>query len=277
MNTVDLTYATLIKTILEEGDEIRTRNSNVRRIIGEKVVFNHAPLISVRKTAWKNALREWEWFMSGQSDIRSLHPSVHSWWLPWADENQVVKNNYSEQFRCFVGGIHNHETDSIEMITLDQIEALIDGIKNHPSSRRNVITTWNTAEMFHTQTPITNCHGTVIQAFVDPQNRLHLTTYQRSVDVICGLPHNWIQYWAFLLWLAERGGREVGSLIWIGGDVHVYEAHEILAKKIVMEAANVMKTPSLIYDPTSDDFKAEDFKLDCDYSPIITDKAEMIV
>src|SRR5690606_26897284 len=126
----------------------------------------------------------------GSEDIKDLHPSVRPWWEPWANIEGQVLFNYSDQFRAFAG------TDGR---VVDQIEYLIDGIKNHPYSRRNVITTWNAADMTNPACPITNCHSTVTQAFVNPDNSLHLVTYQRSVDVICGLPHNWIQYWSFLL------------------------------------------------------------------------------
>jgi thymidylate synthase len=265
---IDWAYVSIIEDCLRNGELIRTRNANAYRVIASTWRFETTPLVSARKTAWKNALREWEWFMSGSSNIKDLHPAVHSWWQPWANGAGVVWNNYSSEFRAFCG----------VQSCVDQIELLIEGIKEHPYSRRNVITTWNTADMHDRNTPITNCHGTVIQAFVDLANKLHLVTYQRSVDVICGLPHNWVQYWAFLMWLAHRGNRQVGSLTWIGGDVHVYEAHQDLAKRVVKAAGEVKEpTPQLIYQPTSDDFKADDFTLSMPYEPVLIEKAEMFV
>lgn len=265
---IDKVYQNLIHHVIYKGQRIATRNSDVWRTFATPVKIARTPLISLRKTAWKNALREWEWFMSGSHNINDLHPSVHSWWKPWADKNGYVYYNYSQQFRrwCYGPGL------------FDQIEYLIEGIRDHPHSRRNVITTWNTGEMADPECPITNCHGTVIQAFVNPDDSLHLVTYQRSVDVICGLPHNWIQYWAFLLWLAYRSKRKVGELLWIGGDVHVYEKHYELATKIrTAELPNPYAVPALIYLPTSEEFKADDFSLDSEYKPLILDRAEMIV
>jgi thymidylate synthase len=193
--------------------------------------------------------------------------------------------NYSVQFRGFA----DMDDDGYYGNTFDQIAYLVKGIKDHPYSRRNVITTWNTAEMADPECPITNCHGTVIQVFVDKKNKLHLVTYQRSVDVIVGMPHNIFQYWAFLMWLAHRGGREVGTLTWIGGDIHIYDTHKDLARRIV-DLNNTWKlgrlthvfsttidTLNLIYKPTSEEFLAEDFSLDGVYNPCIMDKAEMVV
>jgi thymidylate synthase len=268
--TIDDTYLDLLDEVAKHGDALVTRNDRVRRIIARQFSFDSTPLISVRKTAWKNALREWEWFMSGSCQLSNLHPAVREWWMPWANHEGNVRFNYSEQFRYF--GEADRKRDGY----FDQIEYLIEGIKNHPFSRRNVITTWNTQEMTHPDCSITNCHGTVIQAFVHPDKRLDLATYQRSVDVICGLPHNWVQYWAFLLWLAHRTGWQVGSLVWIGGDIHVYDAHKALVEKM-LAAEDRPETPQLVYTPTSKDFKADDFTLNREYQPVLTDRAEMVV
>jgi thymidylate synthase len=274
---VDEKYKNLIRHIVHTGEVVTTRNSLVRRTIGCARTFSSTPLVCVRKTAWKSALREWEWFMSGSNNINDLHESVQEWWRPWADKNGEVENNYSDQFRKFYGCERNRFVEHRnQAIAVDQILALIDGITNHPFSRRNVITTWNTAEMVHPSTPITNCHGTIIQCFVSPQtNKLDLLMYQRSVDVICGLPHNWIQYWAFLLWLARVTERQVGSFQWIGGDVHIYDEHKDIVAEILRDEAQ--ECPQLVYTPTSEDFKADDFTLDREYQPKVLTKAKMIV
>ena len=268
-NVIDLMYAGLLSQLKDTGERITTRNSNVRRKIGTTIVCPKTPLISLRRTAWKNALREMEWFLSGSSDINTLHPAVRSWWEPWADKNTgVVGYNYGHQFRQFCGW----------GAVVDQIALLLKGLRNHPYSRRNVITTWNTADMNNPFTPITNCHGTVIQCFVTADNRLDMITYQRSVDVVCGLPHNLIQYWAFLMWLAYHSGRTPGQLGWIGGDVHLYEEHIPLADEIIEEARKErITTPNLVYSPASEEFRADDFGLDGEYLPRIMTRAEMIV
>lgn len=263
---VDNEYTSIICKSLN-GEEVNTRNSVCYRTTVHKSIFTETPLISVRKTAWKTALREWEWFMAGDSNIADLHESVHPWWKPWIDAGGFVKNNYSEQFRDFRG----------REGSVDQIALLIDGIKNHPYSRRNVITTWNTADMASSRTPITNCHGTIIQAFISSGNELEIVTYQRSVDVICGLPHNWLQYWAFLLWLSHKTGMTPHKLVWIGGDVHVYKEHLDLANKLRESSDLCCRTPVLLYNPTSEDFKADDFVLSIKYDPIVLDTATMVV
>lgn len=127
------------------------------------------------------------------------------------------------------------------------------------------------------RTPITNCHGSLIQAFVDTENKLHMTMYQRSSDMVLGLPHNWIQYWAMMMWLCHNSGRKMGTFTWLGGDCHVYECHFDAVDEICKTDVGSVKTPQLIYNPTSSSFKASDFSLDNEYKPIIKKSLPMVV
>ena len=263
---IDMHYINLIDDILDHVQRIQTRNSLVRRVFSRSLTFTSTPLVSVRKTSWRLALREWQWFLSGSNNINDLHESVRHWWSPWANDFGTIWCNYGQQFR--------HQSDGT-YDGFDQIAYFLDGIKNHPYSRRNVIGTWLTADMADPCTPITNCHSSIVQAFVNPDNTLHLKTYQRSADVIVGLPCNWIQSWAFLLWLCHRTGRVPGSLIWDGGDLHVYDEHDALAREIVAAAPRTGWSPPLLtYTPTSEEFLAEDFALDGEYRLVDRDEGE---
>ena len=261
-------FQELLQEILDEGREINTRNSLTLRKINLMKTFTKTPLIAIRRTAWKSALREFEWFMSGSNDIKDLHEKVRHWWEPWVDDSGRIKNNYSKQFRNFSG----------EFNDVNQVAYLQEAIKNHPNSRRSVITTWNTADMISPETPITNCHGTTIQCFVEPRdNTLHLTMYQRSSDMVLGLPHNLIQYWAFMQYLAHHGGRGIGSFTWIGGDCHIYDNHVDMAKRMINESIEPLEEIELVYNPTSEEFLADDFTLSAKYDPIIKESLEMTV
>lgn len=264
--SADVALARLIEACLFRGEHVATRNSTCWRAFGLTATFSRSPLVGVRRTAWKTALREMEWFCSGSSQIADAHPSVRPWWEPWADPAGRVANNYAEQLRSYGEGF-------------DQLEFLARGIIDHPFSRRNVITTWNTEEMASDETRITNCHGTVLQALVNPDGTLHLLTYQRSADVVCGVPHNWIQYWALLLWLARVTDKAAGSLTWMGGDVHVYDCHEPVAVRMLKALPQTPRPPELRYLPRGEvgSFAAEDFALAGPYAPALDEKVVMVV
>jgi thymidylate synthase len=275
VSSVDRKYADLIAAVRRDGKRVNPRNGErIRLHEPDKIRFRSTPLVSVRKTSWRSAIREMEWFMSGSSDVADLHPSVRKWWEPWAGADGRVLNNYSRQFRRYnspaaVGG------------GFDQVAAFIDGIRRKPHSSRHRMTTWHPEEMYDPETRITNCHGTKIQAYV-VGGVLDLSMDQGSCDLVCGVPHNWIQYWAFLLWLCHRTGNRPGEFVWDGGDVHLYAAHLDVADRIVrrVELAGddaLPKTPELVYTPTSDEFLASDFALSGPYTPLITEAVEMVV
>ena len=269
-NEVDVSFQELLQGIVKFGKIIETRNSKVKRLTNYVVDFHRTPLVSLRKTAWKNALREMEWFLSGSEWIEDLHPAVRHWWEPWGP---MVYNNYSRQFRHFDGTI-----DGKESATADQIAYVINSLKNHPYSRRAVMTTWHAYDMMQNYTPITNCHGTVIQLFGNTDGTTDMTMYQRSVDVMLGLQHNWIQYWALLMYLCARSGRKVGKFTWIGGDCHIYDAHKEVAVELSeAELPSYEKELKLLYTPSDESFKADDFSLQGDYKPLGTKKLELIV
>lgn len=263
---VDKEYKSLIQKVLLFGNTIKSRNGTTKQLRNYMIDFHETPLVSARKTAWKSALREMEWFLSGSNNINDLHPSVQKWWEPWSDEDGFIQNNYGKQLRRFGGSGFKK---------VDQVKYLIENIKQNPESRRHVITTWNTTDMISPVTPITNCHGSLIIAQV-VDNRLHLTMHQRSADLMLGVPHNWIQYWAFLMYLAHQTGLEVGIFTWIGSNIHIYENHLDTARKVVYNEEGSSKV-ELIYEPTSDEFKASDFSLEGKYKPVLKESLEMNV
>lgn len=266
-NIIDHQFLELIRQIYVNGSEITTRNSKVKRLTGLTLKVDRTPLISIRRTAWKNSLREWEWFMSGSNNIYDLHEKVRPWWQPWCNVLGNILFNYSKQFREFHG-------DSRKV---DQIEYVIDSIKNHPNSRRAVISTWNTADMTNKFNVLTNCHNSLTQFFVEPDNSLHMNTYQRSCDVVLGFPHNLTQQWAFLIWVAHLTNKSVGSIMWTIGDAHIYEEHYDMVEEIFKTDINYVDTPNLVYNPTSTEFKASDFSLDKEYKPLIKKSIKMVI
>jgi thymidylate synthase len=176
------------------------------------VTFDRTPLITLRKTAWKKAIREMEWFLSDDSTCPA---ELRDWWEGQLSPEWEYVGGYSDQLRSF-------------QFTFDQIEALVDGLRTHPFSRRHVITTWNPAVMYSIQelnenpkTP-TTCHTTIAQFFCSTSGGVSMHSYQRSADMLLGVPHNWIQSWALLLWVAAQVEGYADKMLWTFGDAHVY-------------------------------------------------------
>lgn len=275
MNKIDKRYCQLIKDIYIHGDTLAGRNGTTKRLFAPQPIrFQTTPLVTVRKTAWKKALREMEWFLSGDATCPT---ELLDWWITQLNPDGQYIEGYSHQFRSFNG-------------TFDQISALIDGIKTHPYSRRHVITTWNPEfmgeicdinENRNTPTP---CHTSFAQFSVSSDSVLSMLTVQRSADMLLGVPHNWIQSWAFLLWLCAQTGYVAGELTWVFGDAHIYcePSHLEVADKMwyLLENTrpNLINLPRLVYNGKPGDyFKAGDFEIVGEIpDPIITTRPALV-
>lgn len=252
----NLIYQKLLKNVLRHGQKVTTRNHETySNIFLDTVTFYSFPLVTVRKTAWKKALLEMEWFLSGNDKCPD---ELLDWWeLQLSYDNRLI-DGYPDQFRNYNYG-HSF---------FDQVQFIKDSLKTNPNSRRLLMTSWNPGEMMNitssnnnSNTP-TSCHGIVIQFFVR-DGKLHMSHYQRSADMLLGVPHNWAQYWAMLLYFSYHAGLDAGSMRWIFGDAHIYnEASHIETANAIIDAdVEYSVEPVLTYTPTTKDFKASDFSL----------------
>lgn len=282
-NIIDLLYGSMLADLMNDGAEIDTRNSNVRRVIAgfsrRLDVGVDSPLITLRHVAWKTALREYEWFLSGNTNINSAHPSLAKWWEGQLLSDGTYPYGYSENWRAY----------SAPEQPIDQLEILLEGLRDHPNSRRHVVTLWNPAQLrvipLNPKMP-TTCHGTLIQCFVEDNKYLHLAHYQRSADIMLGLPHNFVQYAALVQYLAYHAGYLPGVLDYKIGDLHLYQAHESMAKNMIYYHSQFKQSisPKLIYTYSGkvDDkgipiFLADDFTLDGKYNAVFKDTLPLII
>ena len=255
----DSLYQEALEKILNEGQVILTRNAWCRTHVElDQIIFSSTPLVTLRKTAWKMAIQEMEWFMSGDPQCP---PHLLPWWKHQLNKEGCYLSGYSEQFRYATGDfVHD----------FDQIRFILDGLRFHANSRRLLMTAWNPFDMANItkkndnqETPAT-CHSTLIQ-FSVMNEKLYMTCYQRSADMLLGVPHNWIQSWALLLWFAHHAKLSAGTMRWLFGNAHVYchETHQTTAESLLKlhVNSNEENTFTLRYQPKNDNevFLAKDF------------------
>jgi thymidylate synthase len=233
--SADLTYAFLLQDILRFNNIVETRNHSCYcNPFLDNVTFESLPLITVRKTAWKLALIEMEWFMSGQPECPK---KLAKWWAGQLNPEGKYLAGYPQQLRSATALLG---VTKGRYVHFDQIKYILDGIKEHPHSRRLRMTTWNTGEMANitkiNENPNSpsSCHGSFVQFFV-VDGALHIKHLQASIDSLLGLPHNFVQYWALLTYFTFHANLKVGSLTWVFGDAHIYneESHIEAAEDII--------------------------------------------
>lgn len=237
------------RLLAEELLNAPTVERNGRRfasIPGDVILFTQTPLVSLRRTAWKNALREFEWLCYGNGCVGNLHPAVRHWWARWADH-----------YSC-VDGVGLKPGDAGRFSR---------GVAENPESRRNVLATWSLPSG-------TAPRNDFVAVATADGGALDLFVFQRTCDLTRGAPHNWVQYWALLLWTANGAGLRPRALRWVTGDVHLYEQHRDLVTRAAVGV--VGPVPQLIYTPTGPDFRASDFTLDGPYAPVVRENAEYV-
>ena len=247
-------YLDLLDRILTEGvkKEDRTGTGTIS-VFGNQMRFNLEdgfPLLTTKKLHLKSIIYELLWFLRGDTNIKYLKDHGVSIWDEWADENGELGPVYGHQWRSWPdenGG------------TIDQIQNVVNQIKNNPDSRRMIVSAWNVAEVERMALP--PCH-TMFQFYV-ANGRLSLQLYQRSADTFLGVPFNIASYALLLQMMAQVTGLKAGDFIHTTGDTHLYLNHFEQAKLQLTRSPRPL--PRMIINPDVKDifdFKYEDFQLE---------------
>ena len=247
-------YLDLLDRILTEGvkKEDRTGTGTIS-VFGNQMRFNLEdgfPLLTTKKLRLKSIIYELLWFLRGDTNIKYLKDHGVSIWDEWADENGELGPVYGHQWRSWPdenGG------------TIDQIQNVVNQIKNNPDSRRMIVSAWNVAEVERMALP--PCH-TMFQFYV-ANGRLSLQLYQRSADTFLGVPFNIASYALLLQMMAQVTGLKAGDFIHTTGDTHLYLNHLEQAKLQLTRSPRPL--PRMIINPDVKDifdFKYEDFQLE---------------
>ena len=261
-------YLDLLDRILTEGHKKTDRTgTGTLSVFGNQMRFNLEdgfPLLTTKKLHLKSIIYELLWFLRGDTNVRWLQEHGVRIWNEWADENGELGPVYGHQWRSwpdYNGG------------TIDQIQNVIDLIKNHPDSRRMMVSAWNPAEVEQMALPPCHC---LFQFYV-ADDRLSLQLYQRSADTFLGVPFNIASYALLLQMMAQVTGLKSGEFVHTTGDTHLYLNHLEQARLQLTRTPRPLPTMKINPDVKNIfDFKYEDFELE-GYNPYDHIKAEVSV
>ena len=283
-------YIDLINRILSNGVEHNDRTGvGTYRIFGDLQRFNLQdgfPLLTTKKMAKKTMWVELIGFIRGitnnmwytdhgcniwtanQRDFANKYNIKHPE-SPWPDEE--MGPIYGAQWRNFDGkySINSNNKDGEDIINgvgnnrkylnchgvggFDQLKWLVNEIKTNPNSRRMIVSAWNPNQFGIMCLP--PCH--IMWQVTVSNGKLNLMIYQRSCDHGLGNPFNWASYATLVHILAHCTDLEVGELVWVGCDVHIYKDH-IEALKI-QAARTPRKLPTFKINTDIRDFEKIDW------------------
>ena len=247
-------YLKLLDRILNEGATKTDRTgTGTMSVFGNQMRFDMAdgfPLLTTKKLHLKSIIYELLWFLRGDTNVHYLQEHGVRIWNEWADENGELGPVYGHQWRSwpdYNGG------------TIDQIQNVVDMIKNHPDSRRMMVTAWNPAEVEQMALPPCHC---LFQFYV-ADGRLSLQLYQRSADTFLGVPFNIASYALLLQMMAQVTGLQPGEFIHTTGDTHIYLNHLDQARLQLTRTPRPLPTMKINPDVKNlFDFHYEDFQLE---------------
>jgi thymidylate synthase len=206
--------------VASEGDVRQSRVGPVRSIFGLGMgvdLRQGFPLVTTRNVNYAPVLGELAAFLRGAVLLSEFKRFGCHYWdencRAWDKDGKRVGRIYGAQWRQWL-------TPDNEVI--DQLDELVQGLRDDPMGRRHVLTAWNPGEMGQMCLP--PCH-ILAQWYVNGDDSLDCLVYMRSVDLCLGFPSDMVLYGALHALVAKSVGRTARAIHWRFGDGHIYENH----------------------------------------------------
>lgn len=173
------------------------------------------PAVTTKKLNWKTVVTELLWILRGSHSTAYLRHHGVNLWDPWATETGYVGRVYGPQLRSF--GAQGRMND------VDQLKHVIEGLREAPTSRRHVVSYWDSYDLAHAFVALPPCP--VMWQVQANGALLNMHVYQRSADWFLGVPFDIAQYALLTHLLAGFSGLQPGRLVFSYGDAHIYTNH----------------------------------------------------
>ncbi len=264
-------YLQLLQDILDNGIVKSDRTgTGTLSVFGRQ--YRHRlkdgfPLLTTKKLHLKSIINELIWFLSGDTNIAWLQENGVSIWNEWATEEGDLGPVYGAQWTAW---------PSNDGASINQIDYVLDCLKNRPDSRRILFHAWNVGYLpDETISPQENvkagrmalppCH--LLYQFYVADGELSSQLLIRSSDTFLGLPYNTASLAVLTMMLAQQADLSPGEIIICTGDAHIYRNHieqvrtQLKREPKLLPQLRILRRPESIYD-----YRFEDFEL-IDYEP----------
>jgi len=277
-------YLNLLNEILTTGSDRQDRTGiGTKSLFGKSLRFslenNTLPLLTTKKMYTKGIIEELLFFIRGETNSKKLEEKNVNIWKGNTSKEFLSKRGldypegemgkmYGYQWRKF------GEDESSKGV--DQLKNALDLIKNDPFSRRIVVSAFNPKQA-HLGV-LEPCHM-FFQFYVN-NGELSCQYTCRSTDMFLGNFFNITSYSILTHLFAKAANLKAKELIFVGGDVHIYNNHINQVKEQLSRTPynfptiNINKSISSIED--MENLSYEDFEvLNYKFHPAI--KAEMAI
>ena len=254
MSMADRIFVDMCKDILEngtstEGEKVRpvwpdgTPAYTIKKfgVVNRYDLRKEFPLLTLRRTALKSATDEMLWIWQQKSNnINDLHSHI---WDEWADETGSIGKAYGYQL-----GVKHQYKEGM----MDQVDRVI----YNPFSRR-IMTNIYVHQDLHEMNLYPCAYSMTFNVTQRPgEDKLTLNAIlnQRSQDVLAANNWNVVQYSVLVHMLAQVCDMNVGELVHVIADAHIYDRHIPIIKELIIRPQ--YDAPKFTLNPDIKDFYA---------------------
>ena len=245
--------------VLDEGQSVRPKwvdgtPAHTLRVFGMVNTYDLSvefPAITLRRLAFKNCIDEILWIWQKKSNnVNDLKSKI---WDAWADESGTIGKAYGYQ----LGIKHKYPEGEF-----DQVDRVLFDLRENPNSRRIIANMYNHQDL-HAMNLYPCAYSLTFSVI---EGRLNAILNQRSQDFLTANNWNVCQYSILLHMFAAASALDVGTLVHVIADAHIYDRHIPIVKELMQKEprpAPVLRiNPDKrdFYDFTPDDFTLEDYK-----------------
>ncbi|GHD35373.1 thymidylate synthase [Parahalioglobus pacificus] len=259
-------YLDLLQDVLDNGIEKGDRTgTGTRSVFARQYRHDLAdgfPLLTTKRLHFKSIANELIWFLNGDTNTRWLKENGVSIWDEWATEEGDLGPIYGAQWTAWP----TRDGD-----TINQIDYVVNCLKNNPDSRRILFHGWNVEYLpDESISPQENvkagrmalppCH--LLYQFYVANGRLSAQLMIRSSDTFLGLPYNTASLALLVHMLAQQCGLKPGEIVISTGDTHIYSNHMAQVREQLSRVPRQLPTLEILRRPDSIyDYRLEDFEI----------------
>lgn len=294
------TYHDALRWIMEQKKIRMDRTgTGTKSRMGVHMRFDLAegfPLLTTKYVPFRVILIELLWFISGSTNIKFLVDNDVHIWNEWPYKNYLVQHGkpvpptdsaeWKSGLKGFIdrikadddfaakwgelGPVYGHQWrhwPDGKGGEIDQLRLSINLLKTNRESRRNIVNSWNVADIEEMAVAgLPPCH-LMYQFYVEPgedgeADKLSCHLTQRSADMFLGVPFNIASYALLTMMMAQVTGMELGELVMELVDAHIYTNHFDQVEELLSRDAYELPTVELDERVTDlFEFAPEHFKL----------------
>jgi len=270
MSLADKIFIDMCNDILEngcstEGEKVRPKWEDgsfaytIKKfgVVNRYDLSKEFPAITLRRTAIKSCIDELLWIWQKKSN--NVNDLISHIWDSWADETGSIGKAYGYQ----LGVKHKYKEGE-----MDQVERVIYDLKNNPYSRR-IMTNIYVHQDLHEMNLYPCAYSVtfnVTKSKTSDKLKLNAILNQRSQDVLAANNWNVCQYAVLVHMLAQVCDMEVGELVHVIADAHIYDRHIPIMKELITrptyDAPTFWMNPEIkdFYQFTLDDFRLDNYQ-----------------